>query len=339
MNTITKSCRDEIDLNQMGLGLNQIVVLTEAGSSMYGTQTPTSDRDYLGIYVPTERQLLINNYPKQVSLPKDSGLDLQIWSIHYFLKLAMQGETMAIDLTHAPEHCIVAREPEVWGFIQDNRTKFYTKGMKSFVSYARKQAAKYGIKGTRIEALENVIAYLKGCLDHNPFYHDDGRLKDIWENLPKGEHIHFLDTEPYKMYQVAGKKFQETVKITYILERLEKDLTSYGKRAMLARENKGIDWKGVSHAIRSAQQVHDILTLGDYQYPLRNAEFITKVKMGKLDFESVVQPLLEEDMRQVETLIEKSNLPEPYDQEWVENQKFWNDWVVKLMRDKVLWQI
>ena len=77
MNTLIKSCRDQIDFNQMGLGLNQIVVLSEAGSSMYGTTTPESDRDYLGIYVPTERQLLLNNYPKQVSLPKDSGLDLQ----------------------------------------------------------------------------------------------------------------------------------------------------------------------------------------------------------------------------------------------------------------------
>lgn len=326
-----KSCRDQIDLDAMGLGLNQIVVLSEAGSSMYGTTTPASDRDYLGVYVPTERQLLLNNYPKQVSLPKDSGLDLQIWSIHYFLKLAMQGETMAIDLTHAPEHCIVAWEPEVWGFIQKNRTKFYTKSMKSFVSYARKQAAKYGIKGTRIEALETVTKYLEGVKM-------DIKLYEIWLGLPKGEHIHFLDTKPYRMYQVAGKKFQETVTVGYMYAHLKKSLTQYGKRAMLARDNKGVDWKGVSHAIRSAQQVHDILVLGDYEYPLRNAEFITKVKMGQLDFESVVQPLLEEDMKQVEELIEKSNLPEPYDQEWVMNQKFWNDWVVKLMRDKILWQ-
>lgn len=336
MNTLVRSSRDQIDLDTMGLGLNQIVVLTEAGSSMYGTQTPTSDRDYLGIYVPTERQLLLNNYPKQVSLPKDSGLDLQIWSIHYFLKLAMQGETMAIDLTHAPEHCIVAWEPEVWGFIQKNRTKFYTKGMKSFVSYARKQAAKYGIKGTRIEALEKVITYLRVNLNRFPKTKDEIRLSQFWDNLPTGQHIHFLDTKPYKMYQVAGKKFQETVKINYILERLENDLTSYGKRAMLARQNQGIDWKGVSHAIRSAQQVYDILTFGDFEYPLRNAEFITKVKMGQLDFETVVQPMLEKNMDDVESLIEKSNLPEPYDSEWVDNQKFWNDWVVRLMRDKVL---
>ena len=331
MSVITNRDGQDI-IKDLGIGMNQVIVLAEAGSSMYGTRTPDSDRDYLGVYLPTETQLLLNEYPRQISLPKDSGLDCQMWSIHYFLKLAMQGETMALDLLHVPDLCVATVNHDIWIQLVSNRRKFYTKGLKAFVSYARKQAAKYGIKGTRIEAIENVLTYLKDCCSYNPFYQTDGKLRDIWDNLPQGEHIHFIDAHPWKMYQVAGQSFQETVRIPYVINLLEKKLTRYGKRAMLARENQGIDWKGVSHAIRCAEQVYDILEYGDYEYPLRNAKFITNVKEGKLDFKTVVQPVLEADMNDVEVLIDSSNLPDEVDKE------YWNNWIIKLMREHVLWR-
>ena len=319
----------EINLEEMDLEPDQIVVLSVAGSYLYGTDTLNSDKDYLGIYIPTERQLLLNDYPKQKSLPKKSGLDLQIWSIHYFMKLACQGETMAIDLLHAPDDYIVMKN-STWDYLKRYRKRFFTKKMKSFVSYARKQAAKYGIKGTRIETLETVINAIKNVPIRGVWEDDVLRLKDIWHKLPKGDHIHFLDTKPFRMYQVAGKKFQETVTIEYAINQLEKSLTEYGKRAMLAKENQGIDWKAISHAVRSIDQVHDILTFGDYEYPLRNADFIRNIKLGKLDFAEVVQPYLEEGMNEIEEMIEKSNLPDEVDKE------FWNEWLIFEMKERVL---
>lgn len=321
--TVVGISKDEIDLNVMGLELDQLIVLSLAGSNMYGTATEHSDRDYFGIYMPTKRQLLLNDYPKQVSLPKEYGLDLQIWSIHYFIKLACQGETLSIDLLHAPKDCIVAHDSDIWYDLMGNRKRFYTKQMKAFVSYARKQAAKYGLKGKRIETLEMVIAYLKSV-------REDMKLQEIWLGLPKDNHIHFLDTKPYRMYQVCGKRFQETVKISYIKEQLQKSLTEYGRRAMLAKDNQGIDWKAVSHALRSAYQVYDILRLGDYEYPLRLGAFVRNVKLGKYDFESIVQPTMENIMDDVEKLIETSDLPDEVDKE------YWNNWLINLMQENIL---
>ena len=323
MKTVVKGSMDEIDLKAMGLELNQLIVLAVVGSHMYGTATVESDRDYLGIYMPTKRQLLLNEYPKQVSLPKESGLDLQIWSIHYFMKLACQGETMSIDLLHAPDKCLVACDPDLWYYLTGNRKRFYTKQMKAFISYARKQAAKYGLKGDRIATLEKVIAFLDK-------YPAPLSLSYVWNDLPTGDHIHFLDTDPIKMYQVCGKKFQETVTVSYIMEHLQKSLTEYGKRAMLAKENKGVDWKAVSHALRCAYQIYDILVFGDYVYPLKNHDFIKDVKLGNQDFIKNVQPVLEDVMDNIERLSEGSDLPLMVDKE------FWNEWVMFLMHDYVL---
>jgi hypothetical protein len=304
------------------IDFHQLVVLTVAGSHMYGMNTMNSDRDFLGIYMPTKEQLLLNEYPKQASYPKKSGLDLQIWSIHYFLKLAMAGETMAIDLLHAPDELLVACQPDVWGYLQKNRRMFFTKNMKAFVSYARKQAAKYGLKGKRIESLEMIIEYLNGV-------REDTKLWEIWNGLPKGDHIHFLDIRPYRMYQVCGKKFQETVSVSYIKEHLQKSLTDYGYRAKLAKDNKGVDWKAVSHAMRSSDQVWEVLVNGDYEYPLKNANFLKDVKLGKLDFTTVVQPYLEKTMDGIEELILESDLPDKVD------KKFWNEWLIFLMMEQL----
>ena len=315
-----------------GIDFHQLIVLTVAGSHMYGMNTMNSDSDFLGIYMPTKEQLLLNEYPKQASYPKSSGLDLQIWSVHYFMKLAMAGETMAIDLLHAPDNLLVACEPDIWSYLQRNRWRFFTKNMKAFVSYARKQAAKYGLKGDRIETLDKVIKYFDdGRGNFKSLYlNPDLKLSELWKTLPTGKHIHFLDTKPYRMYQVCGKKFQETVKISYIKEHLQKSLTEYGYRAKLAKDNKGVDWKAVSHALRSSYQVWEILIDGDYEYPLRDANFLKDVKLGKLDFTTVVQPCLEKNMDAIENLIEKSDLPDKVDRE------FWNGWLIYLMMEHVL---
>ena len=196
---------------------DQLLVLSIAGSHMYGLSTDTSDIDYLGVYIPTKVQLLLNNFPHHIGLPKESGVDLQIWSLHHFMKLACQGETMAIDLIHSPDDCIMVIDDD-WLDIQNNKKRFYTKEMKSFVSYARKQAAKYGLKGDRIKELQYVREFLQIVID----FDSEKKLKDVWEHLPNGEHIHFLEDEHPRMYQVCGKKYQDTVTCSYALQGIEK---------------------------------------------------------------------------------------------------------------------
>lgn len=309
-------------IEELGLDREQVAILSVAGSHMYGLDTPDSDSDFLGIYLPTRKQLLTNDFPNHMKLPKSMGIDCQMWSLHYFLKLACQGETMAIDLLHSPIYCWVEYNP-IWFDLMDCRYKFYTRNMDAFCSYARKQAARYGLKGERMETLENVIAFLKTC-------GQNAKLLNVWDALPEYEHTHFLEGQQYRMYQVCGQRFLETVKVSYIRDHLEKELTKYGERAKLARENKGVDWKAVSHALRTIEQVHDILKYGDYAYPLKNSKFIKEVKQGKLDFINDVQLVLEENIAEVERLAEYSDLPEETDKE------YWDNWLIYQMERYVL---
>jgi predicted nucleotidyltransferase len=301
----------------------RIIVKMKFGAHLYGTTTPDSDVDFKGIFLPTKEELLLGRVPKShnYSTGQDESrntkydIDIELYSFHYFIKLACDGQTVAMDMLHAPENMILQKS-KIWEAIVKNKQKFYTKNLKSFIDYARRQASKYGIKGSRINAALQVLEILKKA-DLSK------KMREVWNQLPRVEHCYDVAPDPNGMrqYQVCGKSFQESATIGYVIPILEKFYNDYGHRAKLAAENKNIDWKAVSHALRAAYQTKEILTENTINFPLRTADFLIKVKLGKLDYLSEVGPVLETLMEEVECLALSSNLPETVD------RKFWDQFI------------
>jgi len=306
----------------------RIIVKMKFGAHLYGTATSDSDLDYKGIFLPTKEQLLLGCVPKShnYSTGKDDSrntkndVDTELYSLHYFIKLACAGQTVAMDMLHAPDSMIL-KKSKIWEEIVKNKQKFYTKNLKSFIDYARRQASKYGIKGSRINAALQVLEILK---KEDP----SKKMKEVWSRLPRIEHCYDVAPDPNGMrqYQVCGKSFQESAAIGYVLPIIEKFYDDYGRRAKLAAENRNIDWKAVSHALRAAFQTKEILTESTINFPLRNADFLRKVKQGKLDYLSEVGPLLETLMEEVESLSLTSSLPEAVD------RKFWDKYICETLK-------
>ena len=296
------------------------------GSHLYGCDTPESDKDYKGIYLPNIEDCILNKIPKSFS--KTSGddrskntkedIDEETYSLQYFIELACEGQTIALDMIHCNDECLIENS-DIWEEIRKNRNKFYTKNLKAFVSYCRTQSAKYGIKGSRLNTSQEVLNFL------NTYKGKSYKLQDVLDKLPSLEHTYILDdpkNKDIKLYQVCGKKFQSTSKIDYIIPILEKFYSDYGERARLAKENKNIDWKSLSHAIRAALQTKEILTTMDLVFPLKDAKLLLDIKQGKLDYITEVAPMLERLMDEIEELSKLSLLPEKVD------RKFWDDFIV-----------
>jgi predicted nucleotidyltransferase len=305
----------------------RIIVKMIFGAHLYGTATPDSDVDYKGIFLPTKEELLLGRLPKsynystgrEESRNTKNDIDIELYSFHYFIKLACDGQTVAMDMLHAPENMIL-QKTKIWDAIVKNKQKFYTKNLRSFIDYARRQASKYGIKGSRINAALKVLEILKK-------EDSSKKMREVWSQLPRVEHCYYVAPAPNGMrqYQVCGKSFQESATIGYVIPIVEKFYNDYGRRAKLAAENKNIDWKAVSHALRAAYQTKEILTENTINFPLRTADFLIKVKQGKLDYLSEVGPVLETLMEEVEGLALTSNLPETVD------RKFWDQFICQTL--------
>ncbi|EMS9118507.1 nucleotidyltransferase domain-containing protein [Escherichia coli] len=306
------------------------------GSHLYGTSTPESDVDFKEIYVPHARDILTGNVKEHMSKNTNNtsskntkdDVDHELYSLKYFFKLAADGETVALDMLHTPQSLVVKSDlPDVWKYIQDNRSRFYTTNMKSYLGYVRKQASKYGVKGSRLAVLRQA---LKRSNEWGQYF-DNGaviRLSHMKNVLPVGEFASWVETENEKtgkqtFYNLLDRKFQDTLtnkEFNAILVKLEEN---YGERARKAEANEGIDWKALSHACRGGLQLLEIYKTGDLVYPLQDAPFILDVKLGKHTFKTV-QEFLEDIVDQVEHAAEqaaKNGMQQKVD------MSFWDDFL------------
>jgi hypothetical protein len=292
------------------------------GSHLYGTAGPNSDKDFKGIYIPTFQEMLLGRFPKSInenskqnSSEKNSATDTdkETYSLHYFLELAKKGETVALDMLHAPKSAWISYTWQ-WEYLVGSRSMFYTKNLSSLVGYARKQAAKYGVKGSRLAEAKAVLAVLNECGRRER----NAKVRDILPFLPTGEHCGLHTNEGVQFYEVCGKKMTLNATALHYVSMMEHYVAEYGDRARQAESNEGIDWKAVSHAFRAAYQVRGILRDGDFSYPLPYTDFLRAVKSGSLNFKNEVGPKLDDLMDEVEALSKASSLPESVDSDAVD---------------------
>jgi len=310
----------------------RLIMLVPGGSYLYGTNTINSDQDYKGIYLPTRKQVLLHDVPKTFSYntkkdgTKNSSEDVEliVFSLYYYIELLLQGEMAALDILHAPRTYNIEGEWDIWENIRKYRSKAYTKNVKGWLQYAQKQAAKYGIKGSRINILETLIELFSNI-------GDTIRLGDILDTIPDLEFTKKVEgnTNLERKLFIDGREFIGTTPIKYIKEFLYKHRQDFGIRAELAAKNLGIDWKAISHAFRAYYQFKHILLDGDYEYPLEEANYLKQIKSGELDF-NIVLPELETLANEVDVLVDKSELPKTIDKE------FWNEVVLDIIEGYVL---
>lgn len=302
------------------------------GSHLYGTNVPTSDHNYKGVFLPSMESLVLGslgNCQKSVNLNTSTDnikntkddIDYELYSLQHFLKLAQEGQTIAIEMLFA-QTCFWEIRSSEWEWLHDNRHKFLCKDMRSFFGYCRTQATKYSVKGTRLMTIESALERLK-------FFPYHKCLRDIWDDLPD-----LMYTSKYvepinnaRMWVICGRKFHDTACVQYVSENLMKIKEGYGQRAFAAKTNEGIDWKAVSHAFRVGYELKEILETGDLHFPLRDVEFLRDLKLGKYDFaKDNLDGRLDELLSGLEKMAEKSPLPDKVD------MRFAKEWLVGLYK-------
>lgn len=333
----------------------KMVMETVFGSHLYGLETPTSDKDYKGIFLPHPKDILLGTAKKTIDTStgdKSSkntvdDVDRQMYSLTKFISLACDGDTVAIDMLHGDESKLIATS-EIWQYIRANRWRFYTTELTGLFGYVRKQAAKYGVKGSRLAALREVYEVLQGIkhdtwggaaasdldikIDKN-LYGQRIKVGAVKHLFPTNEFCRFVTDQTLKsgcqdFYEVLGRKFQSTITVAEMKKSVYKLWDEYGERARQAEANNGIDWKALSHALRGGTQLIQIYSRGDIVYPLPNSAFLKMVKAGNVPFNQV-QEELETIMCEVERLAAISNLPKEVDRE------FWNKFVERVYAEHV----
>ncbi len=305
-----------------------MIVEMTFGSQLYGTAGPDSDLDLKGVEFPSFSNIVLQRVERSRRIGKAADasrrngpedIDHEVYSIHHFISMACRSETVAIDMLHARPNAW-RRSSEIWEDLHGRRAEFYSRDLTALVGYARHQAAKYGVKGSRLAAAKEVVETL-GRRD------PEDRLRDIWDDLPANEHTRKLpSTKPLgqhrELYEVCGKKFHDLCRLREVARVLDEFIDRYGHRAQEAERNQGVDWKAMSHALRAGYQARAIYQDGDFEYPLQETEVLIKVKAGDWPYRKVAE-LLDELLDEIKGLADRSTLRQKVD------RVQWDGWLIQ----------
>lgn len=304
----------------------KLLYLCTFGSHLYGTNTPSSDMDYKGVFLPSKQSCILGDSVKTITRTTGDAnekngkddIDVQLWSLQYFLKLVSQGETNALDLLYShtyPEmiHYITATPPFCMTDLFNNHSRLFNlKDCKAFIGYAIGQARKYGIKGSRLGVIKDICNWLMNR-DHENLWVDkklEEFIPEIIKEFGDSSYCFTKIKNGKKFLVVCGKFHQENISVEEFAIRIQKDYERYGERAMAAERNEGIDWKALSHAMRAISQIEQLIDTGWIKYPLANAHTLKLIKEGVVKFK-VVEKDISQGVDRVKDKLESLDTPAP----------------------------
>lgn len=280
------------------------------GSTLYGTSTPESDMDFKGIYLPSAKEICLGNYKKTVNTQRSKKLgerntkddvDTELFSLDRYLELLCEGQTVALDMLFAPYTLYTELNPRwawVISYIYNNRQEFLSSNVNAFIGYARQQASKYGVKGSRMDALKSVLDLLGGYFEQDKLIlhnHSIGALVEASRDLVSLENtplIEIIDIkapngkiEPH--LHVAGRKIPFHATVKYAKQIFGKIYANYGQRATQAQLAGGKDYKALSHAVRVNSEARELLETGRITFPRPDADLLLKIKTIQMPFEQI----------------------------------------------------
>ena len=301
------------------------VIYTQFGSHVYGTDLPTSDLDFKAIYLPEPRDIVLQRVKPTIHENSKKGserrnrpdeVDIETFSLAQYLKLLMEGQTVALDILFTPLKFHRQPPHPVFEQIFALRDQLISSSVAAFVGYTKQQAAKYGIKGSRMRAVKDTIEFLSQF---------DGMSKlgavptfiEFW--IPGREHICITECkapngkiEPH--LEVVNRKYPYHATVKYVLERLNEIYAEYGERARQAEKNEGIDWKALMHAVRVAHEARELLSTCQITFPRPERELLLRIRKGEMPYKKVAE-IIEQGLESLGPAQEKSILrshPDPF---------------------------
>jgi len=286
------------------------------GSHLYGLETPNSDVDVKGVFIPSKEDIILQRCVGTIKGSTSDGsrkntsedVDHEMMSLQYFCGLLSEGKTVAIDMIHCPKERSMIMSP-VWEYLRENRHRFYTKRMiRTCVSYMEDQVVRYGLTGTRIDNLAQMIELLKS--------HSEDKLETFIDQL---EEFAVVDED---FVTVFGAKYPLRSRGKTVLPSAEQKFSKVGERYLKALRNEDINWKDVSHAFRAGQQMLEILITGDLIYPFDNEsiDIMLGIKMGRdVTWNDDVRHLIELQIEMLRPYLDSTDLPDEVDQTWVDH--------------------
>jgi hypothetical protein len=292
-------------MNERDMAEKNKILLCKVGSQLYGTNTETSDVDYVGIFMPTDDFILGLRTVEQVDFSKvskgDDGrntkdaIDRVIYEYRKFVKLAMENNPNIIELLFVnPENILFINS---YGkTLLGNYSLFPYKGLTGrFIGYAHSQKHKMIIKTDHYHQLQAYNEY----------------LMDVGELITMGELRYYSIGKDLKFSDHHVTIGDLNIPVTSYVKKARKMITERLSKAGNRKElitKFGYDTKFASHLIRLLLEGKELLDTGMLHFPLKERQMLLDIKGGKHSIKFILD-LADSLEKEVESSRDNCKLP------------------------------
>lgn len=289
------------------------ILETIVGSHLYGTNTPTSDIDKFGIFIPDLKFFFGLETIEEVDLSTVSkgedgknnqdAVDIKLFSLNKFVKLCMENNPNIIEVLFSNKFAFI----DMFGKILiQNKHLFPHRGLaQKFIGYARSQSHKMFIKSENIDSFDLAKKWLEEKLN------EDGDQTKYTASQLLAE---------FRRDGIPGVKFHDhhasigdcnislTDKLSKVQNKILDRISKVGNRQSLYTKY-GFDTKFSMHACRLVLEGIELLETGMLKFPLQQRDLLMDIRNGKWTKEEI-QNFIDDGIKQIDSLFKTSKLPE-----------------------------
>ncbi len=280
-------------------GRGHLLFLTLFGSSLYGTRRPDSDIDVRGVWLPHEAPADAAAAARQPTLTLSTGpagerngagdVDVVLSPLERWICVDLaHGSVPDMDLLYAPGNaaCTIFRHPAMDAVLARPGDFLGLADGGSLRRYCLGQGNNVGLEGTRLGAVWRVWKALAAMPGRDRL---EAHAAGLTAAARAPEHCCLSAAGGLLL---AGREHNARMRLVELTQRLARQLEGHLERIGQARENKGVRWKNLAHALRACVEQQELLRCGSLHFPFRDPSWFMDVRAGRLDFREVERRII-----------------------------------------------
>ncbi len=250
---------------------------TVTGSHLYGTNTPTSDIDYAGVFIADKEFYFWLQKVEELDLwyvsKLDNGknasdaVDFKMYELRNYVKLALQNNPNILELLFTNQATDVS---DLWNELLSIRKLFpHMWCVKTYIWYANSQRHKMTIRTDKHDDLVKFMETFNGktwlLIDYRDELKESGEFFVVGDiNIPRASTINAARDMVKKRYEMFSNR---------------KELIS----------KHWFDSKFWSHLIRLLLEWKELIETWEIQFPLQYADIILDIKQWNWSLERLLE--------------------------------------------------
>lgn len=295
----------------------------KSGSNMYGLNTPTSDVDFMEVFLPAPEDVLGLKQMEMVdestkssgeSRRNDEGdVDDQRYTLQRYLNLLLANNPNILETLFVPAGMCEIKDDILKPILKHPEKIVCKDCYKTFNGYATSQEHKLLEKKARYEELCKAVDMFEASF-----------MERVEKNAPMSEQLAAALNSTLKHYKGAKHNIESfhvglPMRVTY--EKLKEERDTYGWRVKTKTfDTLGYDCKFGYHWLRLIYEANSLLKTGVIEFPFKGTqwEVLMAIKLGHVNLDELMV-LGKEAKQDVELSYILTDLREKPDREFVNN--------------------